>query len=49
LDRAVPGSGAKKAKRISKLTDDGNGFDVTEEAVLNALEGGEATIRAKRR
>jgi hypothetical protein len=45
----VPGGSAKKAKRISKLTDDGNGFDVTEEAVLNAPDGGEATVRAKRR
>ncbi len=44
-----PGGGAKKAKRVSKWTDDGNGFDVTEEAVLNAPDGGEATVRAKRR
>ena len=43
------GRGAKKAKRVSKLTDSGNGFDVTEEAVLNAPNGGEVTIRAKRR
>ncbi len=43
------GRGAKKAKRVSKWTDDGNGFDVTEEAILNAPDGGEATFRAKRR
>ena len=43
------GGGAKKAKRTSKWTDDGNGFDVTEESVLNAPDGGEATVRAKRR
>ncbi len=43
------GRGAKKAKRVSKWTDDGNGFDVTEEAVLNTPDGGEATFRAKRR
>jgi hypothetical protein len=46
----VPPGAAKKAKRVSKWTDDGNGFDVTEEAVVNAPDGGgEATIRAKRR
>jgi hypothetical protein len=45
----VPEGSAKKAKRVSKWTDDGNGFDVTEEAVLNAPDGGEATVRAKRR
>ena len=45
----VPAGAAKKAKRVSKWTDDGNGFDVTEEAVLNAPDGGEATVRAKRR
>jgi hypothetical protein len=45
----VPAGAAKKAKRVSKLTDDGNGFDVTEEAVLNAPDGGgEVTVRAKR-
>ena len=44
----VPPGAAKKAKRVSKLTDDGNGFDVTEEAVVNSPDGGEATIRAKR-
>jgi hypothetical protein len=44
-----PGAAAKKAKRTSKWTDDGNGFDVTEESVLNAPDGGEATVRAKRR
>jgi hypothetical protein len=44
----VSGGSAKKAKRVSKLTDDGNGFDVTEEALLNAPDGGEATVRAKR-
>ena len=46
----VPPGAAKKAKRVSKLTADGNGFDATEEAVVNAPNGGgEATIRAKRR
>jgi len=46
----VPPGAAKKAKRVSKWTDDGNGFDATEEAVLNAPDGGgEATVRAKRR
>ena len=45
----VPPGAAKKAKRVSKLTADGNGFDVTEEAVLNAPDGsGEGTVRAKR-
>ncbi len=44
-----PGGGAKKAKRTMKWTDDGNGFDVTEESVLNAPDGGEVTVRAKRR
>jgi len=45
----VPPGAAKKAKRVSKWTADGNGFDVTEEAVVNAPDGsGEATIRAKR-
>lgn len=45
----VPAGAAKRAKRISKLTDDGNGFDVTEEALLNAPDGGgEVTVRAKR-
>ncbi len=43
------GRGAKNAKRVSKLTADGNVFVVTEEAVLNAPDGGEATVRAKRR
>jgi hypothetical protein len=42
------GRGAKNAKRVSKRTADGNGFDVIEEAVLNAPNGGEVTIRAKR-
>ena len=46
----VPPGAAKKAKRVSKWTDDENGFDVSEEAVVNAPNGGgEATIRAKRR
>ena len=44
-----PGGGAKKAKRTIKWTDDGNGFDVTEESVLNAPDGGEATVRTARR
>ena len=43
------GRGAKKAKRVSKWMDDGNGFDVTEEFVMNAPDGGEATVRANRR
>ncbi len=43
------GRGAKKAKRLSKWTDDGNGFDVTEEFVLNQPDGGEATVRANHR
>ena len=43
------GRGAKKAKRVSKWTDDGNGFDVTEEFVMNAPDGGEATVRSNRR
>jgi hypothetical protein len=43
------GRGAKKAKRVSKSTDDGNGFDVTEEFVVNAPDGGEATVRANHR
>ena len=43
------GRGAKKAKRVSKSTDDGNGFDVTEEFVVNQPDGGEATVRANRR
>ena len=43
------GRGAKNAKRVSKWTNDKNVFDVTEEAVLNAPDGGEATFRANRR
>ena len=44
------GRGAKNAKRVSKLTADGNGFVVTEEFVLNEPDGGgEATIRANHR
>ncbi|MDQ4121529.1 MAG: hypothetical protein M3209_08795 [Acidobacteriota bacterium] len=43
------GRGAKKAKRVSKWTDDGNGFNVTEEFVVSAPDGGEATVRANRR
>lgn len=43
------GRGAKKAKRVSKWTDDENGFDVTEEFVLNQPDGGEATVRANHR
>ncbi len=45
----VPAGASKKAKRVSKWTDDGNGFDATEEAVLNAPDGGEATFRGIRR
>ena len=43
------GRGAKNAKRVSKLTADGNGFVVTEEFVVNQPDGGEATVRANRR
>jgi hypothetical protein len=43
------GRGAKNAKRVSKLTADGNSFVVTEEAVLNKPDGGEATFRGTRR
>ncbi len=44
------GRGAKNAKRVSKRTNDGNGFDVTEEFVMNQPDGGgEATVRANRR
>ena len=43
------GRGAKKAKRVSKLTDSGNGFDVTEEIVVNQPDGSEATVRANHR
>ena len=43
------GRGAKNAKRVSKLTADGNSFVVTEEFVLNAPDGGEATVRANHR
>ncbi len=43
------GRGAKNAKRVSKLTADGKGFDVTEEFVVNQPNGGEATVRANRR
>jgi hypothetical protein len=43
------GRGAKNAKRVSKRTDDGNVFVVTEEAVLNAPDGSEAAFRGIRR
>ncbi len=43
------GRGAKNAKRVSKLSADGNGFVVTEEFVLNAPDGSEATVRANHR
>ena len=43
------GRGAKNAKRVSKLTADGKGFDVTEEFVVTKPDGGEATVRANRR
>ena len=43
------GRGAKKAKRVSKWTNDGNVFDVTEEFVVNQPDGGEATVRANHR
>ncbi|MDQ3801583.1 MAG: hypothetical protein M3384_19345 [Acidobacteriota bacterium] len=43
------GRGAKNAKRVSKLTADGKGFDVTEEFVVNQPDGGEATVRANHR
>jgi hypothetical protein len=45
----VPGARAKKVKRVSKLTDDGNVFDVSEEAVVSQPDGGEATVRSNRR
>jgi hypothetical protein len=41
--------GAKKAKRVSKRTDNGNSFDVTEEIVVSQPDGGEATVRANHR
>lgn len=44
-----PGTATKKAKRTSKWTADKNVFDVTEESVVNAPDGSEATIRANRR
>ncbi|HLM61276.1 MAG TPA: hypothetical protein VK308_10760 [Pyrinomonadaceae bacterium] len=45
-----PGAAAqKKSKRSSKWIDDVNGFDVSEESVVNAPDGSEATIRTKRR
>ncbi|HEX8638435.1 MAG TPA: hypothetical protein VF692_10255 [Pyrinomonadaceae bacterium] len=40
---------AKKAKRVSKWTDDGDVFDVTEEVVVSQPDGGEATVRANHR
>ena len=43
------GRGAKNAKRISKWANDKNVFDVSEEAVLSAPDGGEAKFRANRR
>lgn len=43
------GATVKKAKRTSKWAADGNGFDSTEEAVLNAPDGGEDTIKVTRR
>ena len=43
------GRSTKKAKRVSKRTDDGNGFDVTEEFVVTQSDGGEATVRANHR
>jgi hypothetical protein len=44
------GRGAKNAKRVSKLTADGKGFDVTEEFVMDQPNGGgEASVRANRR
>jgi len=43
------GRGAKKAKRVSKWTDNGNSFDVSEEFVMNQPDGSEATVRANRR
>ena len=45
----IPVSSAKKAKRVSKWMDDRNGFDVTEESVLNAPDGGEVKVRSTRR
>lgn len=43
------GGAAKKAKRTSRWTADENGFDASEEAVVTNSDGGEDTIRAKRR
>jgi hypothetical protein len=43
------GRGAKNAKRVSKRANDVNGFDVTEEFVMNQPDGSEATVRANRR
>ncbi|MCA1623553.1 MAG: hypothetical protein LC768_13840 [Acidobacteria bacterium] len=43
------GRGAKKAKRLSKWTNNGNSFDVTEEFVVSQPDGSEATVRANHR
>ena len=40
---------ANKTKRVSKRADDGNGFDVTEEAIVNTPNGSEVTVRSNRR
>ncbi len=41
------GATVKRAKRTSKWTADGNGFEVTEEATINGPNG-EGTIKARR-
>ncbi|HEX8265664.1 MAG TPA: hypothetical protein VF596_09680 [Pyrinomonadaceae bacterium] len=43
------GASVKRAKRTSKWTAGGNGFEATETAVLNSPEGDEDTIKAARR
>ncbi|MDQ4122375.1 MAG: hypothetical protein M3209_13130 [Acidobacteriota bacterium] len=47
----IGGAGAtvKRAKRTSRWMADGNGFEVTEEAVLNSPDSGEALIKVTRR
>jgi hypothetical protein len=43
------GRGAKNAKRVSKRMNDRNGFDVSEQFVMNQPDGSEATVRTNRR
>lgn len=45
----IGGGAAKKAKRTSKWTADEGGFDASEEVLVSAPDGGEDTIKAKRR